>query len=240
MKYFVILIASILTYSSEAKIPIIPKKFIKVAVIDTGINLNVKVPLCETGHKSFVPNEGLEDNIGHGSNISGLIDENAHSDAYCQIIIKYYSSDGEENLNASAEAFQYALTLNVDIINYSSGGYGTSVLEHTSIQKALKKGITVVVAAGNDGKNLDKECDVYPACYPEKDIVVVGNVSKYSNYGKIVDLYVNGNNKHSGGYTMSGTSQSTAIVTGRIIRKSLLSSKGSVTHIPYKRNTFSP
>lgn len=193
---------------------------IKVAVIDTGLSKNHKVKLCNTGHKDFT-GEGLIDRHGHGTNISHLIEKHSNKINYCQIIIKIfrgYSAYYETHNSTLARAIDYAINQNVDIINISAGGFGYDIREDGRISAALNKGITVIISAGNSGLNLDQNCIYYPACYDNRSIVV-GNVNSQSNTGMIVDLIVDGNNKTAGGYTMSGTSQSSAIVTGRMAEK---------------------
>ena len=66
--------------------------------------------------------------------------------------------------------------------------------------------------------NLDTLCNYFPACY-DKRINVIGakNVSK-SNYGHVVDYVLNGKNRKAFGVNLTGTSQSTAVFTGLMIR----------------------
>jgi hypothetical protein len=50
----------------------------------------------------------------------------------------------------------------------------------------------------------------------------VGNLNaKSSNYGPRVRFWEDGNNITAGGYTMSGTSQATALFTGNMVKKVL-------------------
>jgi len=187
-------------------------KPIKVAVLDTGIT-NSDVPICQ-----FIDLTEDKDGIdysGHGQNISHIINKEADGIEYCQIIIKVFGKNGKSA--SIGKAIRTAIYFNVDIINLSFGGSGIDKDEFISINRALDLGIIVVAAAGNDGKSLTDNCYYYPACYDNR-IIVVGNKAKSSNYGKQVKLVVNGNNVSAGGYKMSGTSQATAIVTGKLIR----------------------
>jgi len=209
------------------------KKPIVVAVIDTGLdveNFKDKVKLCKFGHKDFT-GTGLKDNHGHGTHISGLIDKNAGSANYCQVILKFYDSSSlAQNAMINTEkAFRTAIDLKVDIINYSGGGKESSIREKALVQEALDKGITVVVAAGNDKCDMDSGCTYYPAMYDSR-IIVVGNLSqervpaKSSNYGSIVDEWEFGVDVKSYcadgefGCKMTGTSQATAIQSGKTIK----------------------
>ena len=198
-----------------------------IAVIDTGFDYTYKkdVKLCKTGHKSFVPGiESTDDDHGHGTHIAGLIAKNAKTD-YCLMILKYYSPKvrGSNNLLQTIQAFRWAIDNDVDMINYSGGGLEPSETEKELILEALDKNIVIVAAAGNEGSDFRKQ-GFYPAMY-DKRIIVVGNLAMKkgkvirapsSNYGDEVDVQVFGTNVESLNGKMTGTSQATAIVTGRI------------------------
>lgn len=193
-------------------------KQLKVAIIDTGIK-NFSLPgLCESGHRDFTRTNIIDIN-GHGTNVAGLIYRNSDKN-YCAVIIKYwtYGASTKENISRLLEALEYAISLKVDIINLSGGGHVPIEEEEAIVKKALNKGITMITAAGNNKINLDKGCNYFPACYDER-IIVIGNKHHSSNFGKVVDFYVDGVNKEGFGITLTGTSQSTAIYTGRHIKR---------------------
>lgn len=231
-----------------------PKKIL-VAIIDTGIDAGLMndPSICPSGHKDFT-GQGLVDNHGHGTNISGIIDQYAKNYIltrdidqikglskvdidYCQIIIKYYDPKmaASESLKNSRKAIRWAIDHKVDIINYSAGGDEFDLKEKALIVEALNKGIKVVAAAGNDGRNIDK-VKYYPASY-DKRIYIVGNlvseqgrfIANSSNTGKTVNTWEIGTHifsrlpGNSFGY-MSGTSQATAVKSGKLVRE-LLNSK---------------
>jgi major intracellular serine protease len=245
--------------------------FIKVAIIDTGISKQLRDAafLCRSGHRDFT-HTTINDTHGHGSHISGIIDQYAKgitlSSAdtpseiqdklkamrskkipYCQVVLKYWDSNTEANakntLLASLKALRYAIDLKVDIINYSGGGSSLSLEEVALIHEALDKHIVVVAAAGNDGVSLDTH-GFYPA-QADHRVLVVGNCkralpygpcdegntpTKYSNYGSDVKIWEPGEHVisyiHNGNTgAMSGTSQSTAIATGKLIKYILTSAK---------------
>lgn len=196
---------------------------LKVAVIDTGLDLKwaKSVPLCQNEHKDFT-GEGLNDTHGHGTNIIGLIVDNANTSNYCIVIIKAYSFI--QNKSFLVQALQYAYHINANIINLSGGGLGQQYYEKLIVEKILDKKITLIVASGNNFLNLDKECIFYPACY-DKRIYVIGNNAPSSNYGSIVDQVIDGNNKVGLGIRLSGSSQSTAIFTGQLLKQIALLQK---------------
>lgn len=220
MKKFIALFVFISSISSAATV--------KIAVIDTGFSIKYKnqIRLCKTGHKSFVDDDPLTDSNGHGTHIAGLIAKSIKVD-HCIMILKYYSphSIGANNLDNSNKAFRWAIDQGVDMINYSGGGIKPSVTERALVEELLDKGIVLVTAAGNEKKDF-KHQGYYPAMY-NKDIIVVGNLMKKngkvvraptSNYGEQVDIQVLGTNIRSLNGVLSGTSQSTAIVAGRIAK----------------------
>lgn len=203
-------------------------KTIKVAVIDTGFDSHYKskVTLCPDGHKDLTDSsEGIEDDHGHGTHISGLIEKYAKGSDYCQVILKSYSKKMRHNaMPAYEKALAEAIRLNVDIINISANGDEHTDKEKALFQRALAKGILILVAAGNDGKDLNKKCSAYPACYDSRIIVVGsraanGKISEKSNYGNIVWRYEFGEDVESINGTMTGTSQATAISTGKVVAR---------------------
>ena len=187
---------------------------IKVVVIDTGISdeWRSKANLCPEEHKDFT-GTGLNDTHGHGTNVVGLIVENAPVRNYCIVVVKAYDRDKQY---VTAALF-YALTIKADVINLSGGGIGPQFAEQWIVSKLLERKVLMIVAAGNNGTDLDKDCNFYPACY-DKRITVVGAEAKYSNHGKVVDVVLSGKDQTAFGKTFHGTSQATAIFTGRFLK----------------------
>lgn len=200
------------------------KPLIKVAVIDTGLEYEYmdQTPLCESGHKDFTK-EGMKDIHGHGTNVVGLIVKNASVTNYCIILLKAYGFK-KGNSAFMTQALEHAYNVGANVINVSGGGSGFQIGEYQIVKKILDKKITLIVAAGNESMNLDAKCDYYPACYDPR-IYVIGNSSRLSNKGKVVDLVINGNNQSAYGHTLSGTSQSTAIFTGEMLKLALTPKK---------------
>lgn len=214
------------------------RKQLKVAIIDTGLGVIGKgenLKLCDRGHKDFT-DDGLHfkkaktvdkvplDLHGHGTNVAGLISDYAKDADYCLIILKFYQhkNNGNNQYNSN-RALRHAYELNPDILNLSMGGSEKDDYEAMLIDKILNRGTIVVAAVGNDGQNLNaSNVGYYPAGL-DKRIVVVGALDKYnnrtptSNYGDLVDFWELGENVTSLGIKMSGSSQATAIRTGKII-----------------------
>lgn len=229
----------------------IREKQVKVAVIDTGIDPDMleRKEYCKTGHKDFT-GSGIQDEHGHGTHISGVIDQYAKAAVlvsevkpqelkdikvnYCQIVLKYYDSNGSDlmNLTRTVQALRWAIDQEVDIINYSGGGIAPSEEERKLIIEALDKGIKVVASAGNEHSDLAKR-PFYPAMYDTRIYIVGNGVSNKvkdraptSNYGTAINTWEKGENVLStlphGQYGwMTGTSQSAAKKSGKLVRELL-------------------
>jgi len=215
-------------------------KHLRVAIVDTGLDLNdprFQGHLCAVGHRSFTGD--LKDTYGHGTHVAGLIQKYAGDADYCFLIYKYYDEKNKDldNFAYEVEAFEQAVADGADIVNFSGGGPASSVEEMAVIRDNPQ--VLFVVAAGNENKDIDiPENHYYPASYPLKNVIVVGNVDKRgnrvpsSNWGKKVDFVEDGDNVKSflpGGKEgrMTGTSQATAIHTGKMlaIRQTMCDSK---------------
>jgi len=122
-------------------------------------------------------------------------------------------------------AMFYVASLKVDVVNISAGGANFNPLEYAAVKRILESGAKLVVAAGNERDNLDKNCNFYPACYfPE--IIVVGNgawrrnkFKIYSNYGSQIDQWEDGMFHVAYGIFGSGSSMSAAVASGKLLLK---------------------
>jgi len=180
-------------------------------------------------------NHDLTDNHGHGTHISGILGAKGGngkgvsgvSPNVSIMTLKYFdpNSPGLNNLENTVKSIHYAVENGAQIINYSGGGLEFSKQEKLAIEKAQKKGILFVAAAGNERSNSDKK-KYYPADYELSNIISVTaidpdkNVLPSSNYGVVtVDIAAPGKRIYStlpkGRYgPMTGTSQATAFVSG--------------------------
>lgn len=228
---------------------------LRVAVIDTGLDLSSPhAPLCPGLSKDFT-GTGLIDVYGHGTHVSDTIDQyvvgqtltrdktyhsdrvhfvKGYSNNYCQIIIKFWDQNATEELNIQRVvlAFRYAATVKADYINISAGGPEAHNEERRAVLNALADNITIVAAAGNEGSFLTHQSvSYYPAMYDSRIVVVGsldldGNRSITSNWGPYVLNWEIGVAvlARSIGFKptyMTGTSQATAIHTGKLIHKFL-------------------
>lgn len=107
-------------------------------------------------------------NSGHGTHVSGIIAADPQYGSVegvapkAQIIpAQFISNDGSGSLGDAVLALQYAAARGAKIINASWGGAPCVPSLRNTFIELQNKGILIVVAAGNDGRDID----VYPE-YP--------------------------------------------------------------------------
>ena len=187
-------------------------KGVIVAVIDTGVAYTDKgkfkrVP--DLANTEFVPGYNFVndtdtplDDHGHGTHVAGTIAQSTHNGvgvagvAYSARImpLKVLSSRGFGNVADIAEAIRFAANNGAKVINMSLGGSGSSKIMASAVKYARSKGVVVVCAAGNEGRNRVS----YPAAYPDALAVAATQFDRtttfYSNWGKEIDVAAPGGN----------------------------------------------
>lgn len=142
-----------------------------VGVIDTGIDFNhpdLKGSIVP-GSKTFVPGTtDAWDQNGHGTHVAGAIAANGRTYGVGPNLgiraYRVFGADGGAESSWVMQAIVAAANDGVDVINLSLGGYrllayqshvADKVAYQRAINYAVKKGVTVVVAAGNQALDLD-------------------------------------------------------------------------------------
>ncbi len=204
---------------------------VKVAIIDTGISQEhpqLKGNLVNA--KAFGAYGNVEDPHGHGSHVSGIVAAiNGNGVAGVAPEAKLYvggvadNSSGRFAIDNAIKATKWATEQGVDVMNMSFGSTGYDENLDDAIQAAAKKGIAIVVAAGNDYMSLNKT-KYYPACL--KNVITVSATDQsdakadFSNYGTgYIDVGAPGvdiwSTDKDGGYRyMDGTSMASPVVAG--------------------------
>ena len=187
-----------------------------IALIDTGTDGSTVDAV------SFVDND-VTDNFGHATKmIKTIRKQNKNAKI---LALKALDDNGKGTTASVVAALQYAIDSHVSIINLSFSGKAnddTSLIE-AKVKEAIKAGITVVASAGNNGSIA---YDYIPANIA--GVITVGacdsegRILNISNYGNLVDWYVNADS----------TSQAASTVTG------ILSKDGKITED--KKTVFSP
>jgi len=146
-------------------------------------------------------NDPMDDNQ-HGTHVSGIIGA-VHDNgvglggvngAVKILPIKFMDAAGAGRLSDAIAAIDYMVDLkvnrgiNIKVANNSWGGGGYSPVLEAAIQRANDAGIVFVVAAGNDGLDVDL-FPSYPGGYDVSNVVTVAaideaqNLATFSNYG---------------------------------------------------------
>ena len=196
-----------------------------IALIDTGTDGSTVDAV------SFVDGDAT-DHQGHATKmIKTIRKQNKNAKI---LALKALNDNGNGTTASIVSAIQYAIESHVSIINMSFSGKAnddTSLIE-AKVKEAIKAGITVVTSAGNNGSIA---YDYIPA---NIDGVITagacdskGTILNTSNYGNIVDWYINAD----------ATSQAASTVTGILSKdgkitedKKTVFSKDSVKYASYK------
>lgn len=220
----------------ERRTPYVPITKIEqrqvIAVIDSGADFDhpdLKSFFCDGGHRDFT-GMGLNDTYGHGTHIASLIVNGLDPKKYCIIILRYWKpNEGSDNFDNEIRALIWAGKQGAILVNFSSGGPYTDDTERRAIRDLVMSGTKVVVAAGNNGRDLGKRCDYNPACaFSGEGFYVVENLNNMkvrtpsSNYGGPVNASAPGLSQYGalpGGKrgTMSGTSQAAANFSNKLL-----------------------
>lgn len=194
-------------------------KGIKIAILDTGLDLKWRIPTAFTmnmQNKSL----SIQDESGHGTMVAGIIYNIApEADLY---IFKVLNDKGHGTVGNIMDGITGSMNLNCDIICLSLGGAGVMPeVFHGKLDEARRKGITLISPSGNSGK--------YGIEYPAKrqDVWAIGGVDEnlkradFSNFGKELDFVAPASNIKSshldGKFAIdSGTSFSAPMVTGML------------------------
>ncbi len=217
---------------------------VKVAILDTGINLNQpdlagKVVL----QKSFVSGAStVEDGNGHGTHVAGIVAADTNNGVGiagtcpgCQLLIgKVLDDSGSGTTSEATAGITWAADNGAKVISMSLGTTESqsSPMYNQAVSYALSKGAIVVAAAGNDGVS---ELNYPAAATGVVSVAATTNTdakASYSNFGNWVQIAAPGDNILSTGpthsfqiapfgystsspyYYLSGTSMATPIVSG--------------------------
>jgi len=145
---------------------------VTVAVIDTGVSAVPDLAGTELlAGATFVPGtKSAADDNGHGTHVAGTIAQTTHNGLGVAglapratvLPLKALSGGGMGQSEWIASAIDEATDQGADIINLSLGGSRSKVIE-IAVDKAVAKGVLVVAAAGNSGR----QGVSWPAAHPE-------------------------------------------------------------------------
>lgn len=187
-------------------------KGVTVAVLDTGVayedhaNFHLVedlagVPMVKP--YDFVDNDKhANDDHGHGTHVAGTIAQATNNGkgvagvarAVKIMPLKVLAGNGSGSVAGIADAIRYAADEGAQVINMSLGSrFGSKVLER-AVNYAHSKGVTVICAAGNDGRGKVG----FPAAYDSAVAVAATQYDErttfYSNWGSALDIAAPGGN----------------------------------------------
>lgn len=168
---------------------------------------------------------GSEDCNGHGTHVAGTIGGKTYGVAKSVTLVpvRVLDCNGSGTMSGVIAGVNWITTNAVlpAVANMSLGGSASQSLDD-AVNASISKGITYVVAAGNENQDA---CNVSPARI--KAAITVGATDRYdnrasfSNYGSCVDIFAPGDGIKSAYHTgdsatatMSGTSMAAPHVAG--------------------------
>jgi subtilisin len=204
---------------------------VKVAVIDTGIDLTHSDLQVYGGANIINSNSTANDDNGHGTHVAGIIAAQDNDIGVVGVApeaqlyaVKVLDSSGSGTWSSVISGIQWAIDNHMDIINMSLGSSSGSTTLKQACDKAYNAGILVVAAAGNSGTTSTTANNViYPAAYDS--VVAVAAVdststrASFSSTGSQVEVAAPGVDVYStykgNAYkTLSGTSMASPHVAG--------------------------
>lgn len=204
---------------------------VRVGVIDTGADLkheDLAAGIMDA--VSFVPNvRSPQDDNGHGTHVCGIIGARRNGRGVvgvapeCELYVaKAFDKDGNSCFPAVMKSIDWLIKKHVHVINMSFSSQTGSPSYESILQRAHDHGITLVCAAGNDGKK-GRSTIGYPGKFSQTITVTAVDINKktpdFSSFGYESELCAAGVNIYST-YTgnsyasLSGTSMASPIITG--------------------------
>ncbi|WP_288312621.1 S8 family serine peptidase [uncultured Eubacterium sp.] len=197
------------------------KPNINIAVVDSGINYNhelFKNRVVRTNVDFSTDASGDEmDTSGHGTKVAGAIAKSTPSNVKL-FGYKIFDKNSKGTSSEAVAALSYIKQLKnkPDIINcsFATGSLGTV------IDELVDMGVTVVAAAGNDGKEVYKQPAIFDSVITVAAITPHGNAWTSSNYGSCVDISAPGVGVYTANFPgnntyaqFAGTSMATPLVS---------------------------
>ena len=210
---------------------------VTIGVADTGVDLGHPdlAPALVAGANFVDRGASANDDGGHGTEVAGLAAARGGNGigiagvAYNANImpLKVLKADGSGVVTDIADALRHASASRVKVVNLSLIGRDASETLREAIAQAEASNVVLVVAAGNQGIDIDAS-PMYPAGYPNGNIIAVASeqsdlvLAGFSNRGPVtVDVTTPGvavrTTERGGGYgAVDGTSMSSPQAAGAV------------------------
>ena len=204
-------------------------------IVDTGIDsTNTDFEgRVRSGYDAIQGVGSYSDCHGHGTHVAGIVGSKTFGVAKqtALVPVRVLNCDGEGSYSSVIAGLNWIAANHrpgdAAVVNMSLGGVTSSTLDE-AVSNLFSKGITVVVAAGNENENA---CSYSPARAPEAITVgATGSMTSYderasySNFGSCLDIFAPGTSIPSTWLgaqtynTISGTSMAAPHVAGLIAR----------------------
>jgi thermitase len=139
---------------------------------------------------------GVDDD-GHGTHVSGIVGGRGNNgtgiSGLCWsgslMAVKFMDENGRGSTSDAIDGIDYAIHEGARIVNCSFGSSKKSSALEDEVNYAKSKNTLLVVAAGNNGDNIDSDPE-YPASFTQGNVLTVaattasGALASFSNYGK--------------------------------------------------------
>ena len=200
---------------------------VRAYVIDTGVLTTHSEFAGRTaaGYTAISDGRGTTDCNGHGTHVAGTVAGTTYGVAKRATVVpvRVLGCNGSGTNSGVVAGIDWVAANRVApaVANMSLGG-GASQATDDAVQRAVARGVTMVVAAGNENQNA---CNVSPA--RAVNAITVGSTtrtdarSSFSNFGSCVDVFAPGSDITSAWYTgtsatntISGTSMASPHVAG--------------------------
>lgn len=208
-------------------------KGIKVAVVDSGIDLNHNDLHIYGGISMVEYTSSFDDDFGHGTHVAGIIGAQDNFQGTVGVApeaelysVKVLDSKGVGYLSDVIAGIDWSIENGMDIINLSiATGIHSPALQF-ALEEAYAKGLLIVSSAGNTGDGgADIDTIQYPAQY--NSVIAVGGTGMNNEHAVFsaagpkleiaapaVDVF--STSLHNGYAVSSGTSAAAAYVTGHL------------------------
>ena len=205
---------------------------VKVAVIDTGIDLD-HPDLADNVNPgaNFVKNGDPDDDNGHGSHVAGTIGALNNTIGVVGVApdaslfpVKVLDRRGSGQVSAVAAGIDWARANGMHVANMSLGSSSSFATIENACNAASSAGVLLIAAAGNSGDGNTATTEIgYPAAYGS--VVATGATSStdaiasFSNTGPYLELSapgvsVDSTYKGAGYKTLNGTSMASPHAAG--------------------------
>lgn len=155
---------------------------VSVLVIDSGVAAVAGLSVADGINTldGADPTSWNVDEKGHGTHVSGIVCARPTAAAPFRGIapdVTLYAAKVFPGgfFSDIIEALDWARTHQIDLVNMSLGGRSPSAAMAGAIDQAIDAGVTIVVAAGNDGAGVS-----YPGTHP--DVVTVSAVGRFGSF----------------------------------------------------------